>query len=395
LATNSPQLLILGVSARAAACSAHRGGYAPLAADCFRDQDLAAACHCLRIDRYPGDLEHVVSAFPACPWLYTGGLENHPQLVDRIAERRRLLGNSGRVLREVRNPFRVAEALREAGLPSLEVSAVPPDAGRGLWLRKPRKSGGGQRIEFISDASPEFAKANGQADASCGVSSGPPGTFYYQQYASGTSCSAIFVAAQGKAFFCGATRQLIGTPWTGARGFEYAGSVGPLDVSAHERTKWEAIGNCLARRFALSGLFGVDAVKTDETIGVVEVNPRYTASVEVVELACDTALLPLHVRACQGGELPPTGPVSPLRRVGKAIIYAQKPGRVPVDFAALVQRLNADQSRPAVADIPAVGTEFRAGEPLITVLAYAESPDEAERSLRQRVAEVQPAVGCR
>ena len=395
MTTNSPQLLILGVSARAAACSALRGGYAPLAADCFRDEDLVAACECLRIDRYPGDLEHAAGAFPACPWLYTGGLENHPQLVDRIAERRTLLGNSGRVLREVRNPFRLAEALRQAGLPSLEVSAVPPGAGRGIWLRKPRKSGGGQRIEFNSDPPPKHAEANWQAEPSSDVSSAPPGTFYYQQYASGTSCSAIFVAAHGKAVWCGATRQLIGTPWTGARGFEYAGSVGPLDVTAHERTEWEAIGDCLARRFALSGLFGVDAVMTEEAIWVVEVNPRYTASVEVVELACDTALLPLHVRACQSGELPPAGPVSPQRRVGKAIIYAQKPGRVPVGFDALVRRLNADPSRPSVADIPAVGTEFRAGEPLVTVLAYAESLDAAERSLRQRVAEVQAAVGCR
>ncbi len=220
------------------------------------------------------------------------------------------------------------------------------------------------------------------------------GTFYYQQFISGTPCSAIFVAARGKAILCGATRQLIGTPWTGARGFEYAGSVGPLDITASERMKWEAIGNCLARRFALSGLFGVDAVMTEAAIWAVEVNPRYTASVEVVELACDTALLPLHVRACQSGELPPARFGSPLRRVGKAIIYAQKPGRVPVGFNGVVRRMNTDPSRPTVADIPAVGAEFRAGEPLITVLAYAESPESAERSLRQRVAEVQAAVNC-
>ncbi|MCU0872094.1 MAG: ATP-grasp domain-containing protein [Pirellulaceae bacterium] len=392
MTTNSPQLLILGVSARAAACSALRGGYAPLAADCFRDEDLAAACHCLRIDRYPGDLEHVASAFPACPWLYTGGLENHPQLVDRIAERRTLLGNSGRVLRQVRNPFRLAEALRDAGLPSLEVFDVPPGDGRGLWLRKPRKSGGGQRIEFVAHLPPKLAETNREAEPSSDVSAGPPGAFYYQQFASGTACSAIFVAAQGKALWYGATWQLIGTPWTGARRFEYAGSLGPLDVTAHERTEWEAIGDCLVRSFALSGLFGVDAVMTEEGICVVEVNPRYTASVEVIELAYETALLPLHVRACQSGELPPAGPVSPHRRVGKAIIYAQQTGRVPVGFDALVRRLNADPLRPTVADIPAVGTEFSAGDPLVTVLAHAETLDAAECSLRANVAVVQAAV---
>ena len=379
MTTDSPQLLILGVSTRAAVCSALRGGYLPLAADCFRDEDLAAACDCRRIEGYPGDLEHAAAAFPKCPWMYTGGLENHPQLVDRIADRRNLLGNSGRVLCDVRNPLRLAEALRQAGLPSLEVSPVPPDAGRGIWLRKPRKSGGGQRIEFNADLPLPLDK---------------PGTFYYQQYVSGTPCSAIFVAAHGKSVWCGATRQLIGTQWTGARGFEYAGSVGPLDVTAHERMQWEAIGDCLARRFALSGLFGVDAVMTEEAIWVVEVNPRYTASVEVVEVACDTALLPLHVRACQSGEVPPAGPVFPQRRVGKAIIYARKPGRVPAGFDAFVGHLNADPSRPGVADIPAVGNEFRLGEPLVTVLAYAESLDAAERSLRQNVTVVQTALSC-
>lgn len=387
-------MLILGISARAAVYSAFRGGYTPLAADGFRDEDLATACDCRRVARYPGDLERVASAFPTCPWLYTGGLENHPQLVDRIADHRTLLGNSGRVLREVRNPVRLAEALRQAGLPSLEASFVPPPAGRGIWLRKPRKSGGGQRIKFNFDLPPKLAEADWHDEPSSDAPPAASGTFYYQQYAGGTSCSAIFVAAPGKAVWCGATRQLIGTPWTGARGFEYAGSVGPLDVTTQDRTKWEAIGDCLARRFALSGLFGVDAVMTEEAIWVVEVNPRYTASVEVVELACDTALLPQHVRACQSGQLSPAGPVFPLRRVGKAIIYAQKPGRIPVGFDALVRRLNADPLRPSVADIPAVGVEFRPGEPLVTVLAYAESLDEAERSLRQSVAVVQAAVEC-
>jgi predicted ATP-grasp superfamily ATP-dependent carboligase len=366
-----------------------------LAADCFRDEDLAAACDCRRIDGCPGDLEEVAAAFPACPWLYTGGLENHPQLVDRVADRRPLLGNSGRSLREVRDPFLLAEVLRQAGLPSLEVSAVLPGAGRGIWLRKPRKSGGGQRIEFIAALPPNLGEANRPDESSSDVPSLATGNFYYQQYVSGTPCSAIFVAAHGKAIWCGATRQLIGTPWTGAKGFQYAGSVGPLDVTTHERADWEAIGDCLAGRFALSGLFGVDAVMSEGAIWVVEVNPRYTASVEVVESACDTALLPHHVRACQSGELPPASPGAPLRRVGKVIIYAQRPGRVPVGFDAMVQRLNADPLRPALADIPAVGAEFRIGEPLVTALAYAESLDAAERSLRQSVAAVQTRLECR
>jgi predicted ATP-grasp superfamily ATP-dependent carboligase len=204
----------------------------------------------------------------------------------------------------------------------------------------------------------------------------------------------VFVAAHGKAVWLGATQQLIGTAWTGARGFEYAGSLGPLETSPDRRTQWGHIGSGLARRFALSGLFGVDAVMTDDAIWVVEVNPRYTASVEVIELACDLALLRPHVRACESGTLPTTDEVHPQRRVGKAIVYAQKQGCVPADFRHFVQRLNTNPIRPTVADIPAVGQEFRSGEPLVTVLAYAESTDEAARSLQPTVASAQAALHC-
>ncbi len=263
------RLLIVGVSARAAAHSAVRGGLIPLAADCFLDEDLASICDGRRVDHYPAELENAAADLPQCPWLYTGGLENHPKLVDAIAERRPLLGNPGQVLRQVRDPFRLAEALRDDGLPCLDVSAeaTPPDVRPATWLRKPRKSGGGRRIEFVSTIAP-------QSPAPDPFRHSPRTSFYYQRYAAGTACSAVFVAANGRSVLLATTQQLIGITWTGARGFEYAGSIGPLDTSPDQQTQWQRIGHCLASRFGLSGLFGVDAVMTDETIWFVEVNPR-------------------------------------------------------------------------------------------------------------------------
>ena len=378
--TDARQLLILGVSARAAAFSAIRSEYVPLAADCFRDEDLIAACDCRRIDCYPTGLEAIAAGFPDCPWLYTGGLENHPRLVGRIEKRRQLLGNPEKVLRRVRDPLSLAEALRHGGLPCLDVSATPPDSAHGEWLQKPLKSGGGRGIEFVSGTTPDRLQ--------------PGGRVYYQRYVAGTACSAVFVAAEGRAVWLGSTQQLIGTAWTGAKGFEYAGSIGPLDVPARERTRWQAIGNGLADRFELSGLFGVDAVMTDDAIWVVEVNPRYTASVEVLELACGASLVRLHVRACQRGELPREWPVRPGRRVGKAVVYAEKDGRVPANFGQFVRNVNLHPTRPAVADIPAGGRAFRRGEPLVTVLAEGRSLREVEETLRQKVGLAQAALAC-
>ncbi len=353
----------------------------PLAVDCFRDEDLPVGSVCRRVDSYPTGFEAEAAALPQCPWLYTGGLENHPKLVGRIAKQRPLLGNSERVLRRVRNPFALAEVLRCEGLPSLDVSAAPPDSASADWLQKPRRSGGGRRIAFVSRTATDRFE--------------PMRRFYYQRHVRGTACSAVYVASNGRAVWLGATQQLIGTPWTGARGFEYAGSIGPLAVSPEEQTQWRAIGQCLAARFELSGLFGVDAVMSDGALWVVEVNPRYTASVEVLELARGVDLLGPHVLACKTGELPAErSGRSEERRVGKAIVYAEHDGRVPTSFKQFLGNVNANPARPAVADIPATGRAFQRGEPLVTVLAEGGSLSEVEQRLQQQVALVQAALAC-
>ena len=181
--------MILGVSARAAAFSAIRAGYVVLAADCFCDEDLVAACDCRRVDRYPAGFEVVAAAFPDCPWLYTGGLENHPKLVGRIAERRQLLGNSERVLRQVRNPFELAEALRHEGLPCLDVSATPPNAPAEIGSENP--------------ANPAAVGGLSSSPRPTRERLAPGGRFYYQRYVAGTACSAVFVAANAGPFAWG------------------------------------------------------------------------------------------------------------------------------------------------------------------------------------------------
>ena len=83
-------LLILGASARAAAASAVRAGLAPRAIDLFADADLRAICSAAQVDDYPEGLFAAAIEAPAAPWMYTGGLENYPRLVDDLAARRPL-----------------------------------------------------------------------------------------------------------------------------------------------------------------------------------------------------------------------------------------------------------------------------------------------------------------
>src|SRR5215470_4944989 len=100
----SEHLRILGASARAAAFSALRAGLRPCCIDLFADRDLQNRCPVDRlIGRYPHSFLDHRDAAPPGPWMYTGGLENWPQLVRRLTDRRILWGNSAATLRRARD----------------------------------------------------------------------------------------------------------------------------------------------------------------------------------------------------------------------------------------------------------------------------------------------------
>lgn len=360
-------LLIVGASARAAAWSALRAGLTPFAADLFTDRDLNSVAPCVRVppDAYPEGLIGTAAAQPASPWLYTGALENRPDLVDRLAAFRPLWGNHGATLRVARDPIAVAEVVRSAGLPVPEVRLAPDGLPRdGSWLRKPLASAGGRDVAALG---PDTAPARRPV--------------YFQERIDGLSLSAVFIAAGGKAVLAGVTRQLVGR--AGAE-FAYRGNLAPWPVEAKSLRRIETLGNALVHRIGLVGLFGVDLVLDDNgRPWPVEVNPRYTASVEVIELATGRPLMDDHRRACEGRDiaLSPLQP-SPRRFVAKEIVYAETDGLFCHDEPPLA--VATDPFRiPCVADVPEAGTPIAAGDPVLTVFAEGPTPEEALHALER------------
>ncbi len=250
----------MGVSTRAAAFTALRCGLRPRCVDCFADRDLAAVCPVEPVGTETHQaFERWSDAFSRAlgetPWFYTGGLENHPDLVERISRRHQLWGVGAEVLRAVRDPIAVARALDEAGLPAPEVRLDPSGLPRdGSWLVKPRASGGGRGIEPLKSQS--------------GPSSLP---VYFQRRVDGPSYSALFIGRAGLAHLIGITRQWIGIP---GHPFAYRGSIGPCPIVPELAERLKALGNRLVAAYNLVGWFGVDYVLRDGIPWPVEVNPR-------------------------------------------------------------------------------------------------------------------------
>jgi predicted ATP-grasp superfamily ATP-dependent carboligase len=357
-------VLIVGASVRAAAFSARRAGLIAGAIDLFADRDLKeiATVRRVRPARYPLDVERIADEFPPGPWMYTGALENHPSLIDRIGGSRPLWGNDGATVRAVRDPIRVAEALHRAGLPCPAVRSRPAGLPRdGSWLIKPLGSAGGRSIVPLSAATDRLR------EPCC-----------YQARIEGQSVSAVARRNAGRFELLGITAQSIGRP---DNRFAYTGSIGPLRVRTAVRQVVDRICGSLAVEFGLVGLFGVDFVLRDDVPWPVEVNPRYTASVEILELAVRRAFIRRpESRGSDDeysvGDRAGSGPI-----LGKAILFADRPCAYPDRALSLPAAFDL----PWIADIPDTGTRFSAGDPVLTLFASSTTVADCKRRLAARL----------
>lgn len=355
------RLAILGSSARAAAFSAVHAGYEVVTCDLFADADLrACGVEAHQIDRYPEGFKGWLSGKRYDGWLYTGGLENYPALVDQLAEQSKLLGNPGSVLSKVRSPAELSLCLGDH-FPETWMSAegLPRD---GSWLAKRYQSAGGSGVRPLTDS---------QLD---GFSTDPK--HYYQRRVEGRPASAVYVANGERAVLLGLTEQLVGEAWTGASGFQYCGSVTGIVLSDSTKQTIRQIGQTLAKQFQLQGLFGVDLVIGGSQVWAIEVNPRWTASVELLERAHGFNAIKCHMAACLEGELPET-PLSEVTRIshGKAIVFAHQPATVSKRFTSDCLAGRGSLNSPELADIPNFGTSLEQGNPVCTVFTAGESRD--------------------
>lgn len=335
---------VVGSSARAAVHSLARAGFSAWSVDQFADRDLtrAAACAVCAPDRYPATIPALAEQFPPGPVLYTGGLENHPHIVAALSRSRELWGNPPEILARVRDPFALAPVLRAAGCATPRLvpgSTACPTAGR--WLRKPYASGGGIGIRYA---------VPGEAAAP---------HHYFQEFVDGSPMSALY----HETTLLGATEQLVGEPWLHGTPFAYCGNIGPIEPLPIVAR----LGALLSERTGLRGVWGIDFVPRDGEPVALEVNPRYTAAVEVLEHAKNLS--------CS---------------VGKAVYYAPhaitfpRSGPWDADLAG-----DFDPWRlPRFADIPDAGCAIQPGWPVLTIFVTGSTREEVRERLQSRAGEL-------
>ncbi len=360
-------VLIVAASGRALAASARRGGFTPLVADFFADQDtvaLAQACRRLKTGLHAGmQAGEVLDALAALAALAGGnhplgvvcgtGFEDRTGLVAQIATRWRLLGSAPEVVARVKDPFWLAALCRARGLPHPDIAMRPPADGSG-WLAKRHGGAGGAHVRLPPDG-----------DGADGI--------YFQRRVAGTPVSALILAHGGRARVLGFSSQWVAP--APRQPFRYGGAVMPAPITPKIADVLSDIVRHLVASVPLAGLNSVDFLVADDAVWLLEVNPRPGATLDIFE-PDGGSLFSLHVQAC-GGVLPKRVVPRP-RAAASAVVYADH------DIAAI----------PALdwpewtADRPQPGISIKAGEPLCTVTAAAPTADEAKRIVGHRIATI-------
>lgn len=199
-----------------------------------------------------------------------------------------------------------------------------------------------------------------------------PPSYYLQERIEGAPASVVFVSANGIAVPLGVSSQLIGDAAFGADGYRYCGNIlAPAGdpVFEHDERVVDracAIVSTVTASFDLVGVNGVDFIAAGGAAYPIEVNPRWSGSMELVERAYGVSVFAAHAAACASAQLPEFE-LREARRsrsaVGKAIVFAR-------------EQVKAGDTRswlddPTVRDVPQPGERIAAGRPICTIFAEA------------------------
>lgn len=344
------RLLFIAPSTRAMAESAKRAGYDFLTLDFFGDVDQKGICenYSLREMGRDYNIESLAEASKTLSFthaVYGAGFENHPGLVEELEDRSVVLGNSSETLRRVRDWRFFFKTMKKIGVlfPETEVLTLEKAGDLRGKIVKPIRSRGGRNVFMAQEAGLK------------------EGEFLLQEFIEGKAVSTSVLCSQDECIFIGATEQLIGDV-TGK--FRYCGNIAPAEIEE----ELEEITIKIAEAFKLKGSNGIDFIVSEGPY-VLEVNPRLTGAMEVIEKAYDLNLVDLHIRACLGGVR--------LKRskdkfYGRKIIYAPEDLRFNVRAPSFIK------------DVPGFNERIKKGGPVCTVMGSGETREECYRDLMNK-----------
>lgn len=352
------KIIIAASSARAYTERARVYGYEVVALDGFGDADLrsiASETYQVKMQDWQVDAEDFKQQFSQINleqvrgFCYGSLFDSQPELLNWVAARVPIIGNHAKTLK-IAKSFYFFELLDSLDIPHPEVRLDFPNTPD-HWLAKSIGGSGGMHIRH--------ANQYGLGD-------------YYQQEIIGIPVSMLFLANVKETQLIGFNRQLISP--TLQIPYRYAGAVSNVKLPDSVVHAFCSTAEKLTNALGLVGVNTLDAVLCDETLSILELNPRLSASFELYPNLWDA-----HLNACN--DILIGLPVNKGSRA-KMTIYADSDIEIDTNLAWpdwTSDRPNLDFTKQDLKS-----TRIFKDAPVCTVLSEAETAELAYEILQDR-----------
>jgi uncharacterized protein len=381
------RIVVAGASGRSAAQRADLAGFDVLAIDLFSDRDLRSIAQVQPIDSIAQLPDTFWSAWVGAPVLLCGGMENRLDLVDCFHRYGLVCNLCADQLAELRNPDAWSRWASESGLlwpethGTLSNGAAFSPSER--WLRKSRTSAGGLGVWTWRGERLESSE-------------------YLQRQLDGEVLGVTFLSQPQNTLVVGCMKSWLADSVWGPSPFLYRGSVGPIPLQADEWQRLLAFAHRIQEATGLLGVWQADFVRNRDGWWILEINPRWSSSMELLEVAYDVSLVDHHARAvlapplCRAfredwNPLGPNGQSETGTIIGKAVRYASSDLTPTQSMLDRWWEHRWDGSSISLrdgnrlADIPGETTTIAAGYPICTEYAVGASVDQVHDRLQETI----------
>jgi predicted ATP-grasp superfamily ATP-dependent carboligase len=349
------RVLVAGFATRHVAQSAFRAGYQVYAVDHFCDQDLTwYTKDRIRFDELedlPSAIGDICRRYQFDLIVVASGAEDLP--VDLP-----VCGTSKERVSRFLDKLEMQHFFEDLGVP---VAGLAKD-GEYPAMIKPRRGAGGWR-NAISNSEQE---TEAWKELYLNV------RYLKQRLVHGVPSSVCCVADGIRARAIATNEQLL--RGEGVSAFGFCGSVTPFE---HEQSSaMIMISETIAAASGCSGTVGIDFVAGKEPY-VIELNPRFQATLDTVEMAMGCNMFQLHIDAYKG-VLPKMRP-SPKKFAARKILFAEKDVHI---------RANLKHLHPIISDIPWPDTFFEEEQAVTSVYGWGETKEAALTRLDKNITAV-------
>ena len=351
------RVLVAGFATRHVACSAKNAGYEVHSIDAFCDQDLqwnTESCTIFEdLESLPGQIEEICKKIDPDYLVVTSGAEE-------ISVSKKISGSCKDKAGIFTDKQKIQDFFQEN---SIRVPAILADGSYPAML-KPCKGAGGWRNTVVE--SPE------EENNFCEM--WPETPYIRQEVVKGIPCSVSCIASGGRAKAIAANLQYL-RGGEGDRAYGFAGAATPFTAEKTGELMKEA--ERIASLSGCTGSIGIDFILAEDGIYAIEVNPRFQATLDIIEMSTGFKIFEAHINACKG-ILPESAPKAK-KVVARRIMFAERD---------LIVRDDLKKFHPHVADIPRKNSEIEEGGAIISVYGEGDTLAGAESSLDKTIKEI-------